>query len=88
MPDTIKLPKLTKDQQTYLEDIKRHSKPPTEKEKANSLIPGPNFDRGMSPNYFQNRAAAKVRKWTFDPAKNMYRDKDGALVADQFGQLL
>ncbi len=88
MPNTISLPDLLPDQQEYLEEIKQQSKPLTGKEKANIFIPGPNFDRDMSPNYFVNRAAARVRNWTFDPTKNMYRDKDGALIADQFGQLL
>lgn len=87
-PLTIPFPELKPDQQAYLENIKRNSRPPTEKEKKNFLIPGPNFDPNLSPRAFVNRASARVRGWTFDHGKQQYRDKDGSIIADKFGQLL
>ena len=85
---TFTIPPLTKDQQEYLDDIKERSKPPTRKETDNFLIPGPNFDRELSPQAPRNRAAARVRQWTFDYNEQKYRDKDNSLIADKFGQLL
>lgn len=87
-PLQVTLSPPTKDQQEYLDDIKKRSTPLTQKEKDNILIPGPNFDKELSPVAPVNRAAARRRGWAYDHTQHAYRDKDGSLIADRFGQLL
>lgn len=48
----------------------------------------PAFDPNLSPDSQVNRLAARARGLRFDPRKRCYRDRDGALVRDQYGQPL
>jgi hypothetical protein len=87
MGTSIKLPPPTAAQKAYLERIAEESKPLPQKKLGNFFIPGPNFDVELSPRAEQNRRAAEVRGWNYDEKERAYRNADGALVADQFGQL-
>lgn len=87
-PTTITLSAPTPEQETYLREIEQCVKPLSRNDRDNFLIPGPNFDASLPPTNHQNVAAAKVRHWTFDPNRQKYLNRDGALVADKFGQLL
>lgn len=87
MVTTIKVAEPTPEQEEYLRKIADASKPIPQKVLDNTLIPGPNFDPDLSPDATQNIRAAQARRWRYDPERRAYRDADGALVADRFGQL-
>ncbi len=48
----------------------------------------PSFDRDASPHNEKNIAAADARGWTFDGKSKQYKDPEGYLMADEFGQPL
>lgn len=48
----------------------------------------PEFDADVSPQNQVNREAAKARNLTFDKKSGYYRDSDGYLIRDKFGQKL
>jgi len=48
----------------------------------------PDFDPDVSPKNPQNIRAANARGLKYDRRSRVYRDEDGCLVRDRFGQLL
>ena len=46
------------------------------------------FDPDLSPKSDHNKDAARQRGLTYDEKRGVYRDKDGALDLDRFGQPL
>jgi hypothetical protein len=48
----------------------------------------PKFDPDLSPEHETNKEAARVRRLTYDRLNRVYRDEDGCLVRDEFGQWL
>jgi hypothetical protein len=46
------------------------------------------FDPNLSPESLHNLKAAQQRGWHFDYGKYAYVDREGAKVADKFGQPL
>jgi len=48
----------------------------------------PEIDADLSPKNLHNVEVAKRLNWKYDERRKMYRDKDGYLIADKFGQPL
>jgi hypothetical protein len=48
----------------------------------------PRFDPDLSPQHSVNVETAKTRNLKFDETSGFYKDADGALVRDRFGQPL
>ena len=48
----------------------------------------PGFDADVSPQNQVNQEAAKARNLIFDPKSGYYKDSDGYLIRDKFGQKL
>ena len=48
--------------------------------------PKKDFDPDLSPKSEHNRDAAKDHGLTYDKKRDVYRDADGSLVRDRFGQ--
>lgn len=46
------------------------------------------FDPDLSPDSEANRDAAEEQGFTYDHAEGVYRDEDGCLMLDRFGQPL
>jgi hypothetical protein len=47
-----------------------------------------NFDPDLSPEHEHNRRAAALRKVRFDKKSGYYKDADGCLAYDSYGQPL
>lgn len=56
--------------------------------KAKDTNQVPEFDADLSPKSDHNRQVAEKRGLRYDPESRYYRDEDGALVRDKFGQPL
>jgi len=50
--------------------------------------PKPKFDPDFTPAHPTNVEAAKAAKVRYDPRTKVYRDPDGCIVRDRFGQKL
>lgn len=46
----------------------------------------PDFDPDLLPTNEQNLRAAKARNLRYDHRSRSYRDEEGALIRDEFGQ--
>lgn len=46
------------------------------------------FDADYLPSNPVNQEAARQRGWEYDPRERVYRDEDGCLIRDKFGQPL
>lgn len=48
----------------------------------------PDFDSDLSPNNIMNRTAAEARGLRYDEVERVYRDEDGCMIRDRYGQPL
>ena len=48
----------------------------------------PRIDPDLSPHHPANREAARKLRLRFNPRSNDYRDSDGAIMGDKYGQPL
>lgn len=44
------------------------------------------IDPSLSPTGSRNRVVAERSGWTYDPEDRVYRDREGEMIADEFGQ--
>lgn len=50
--------------------------------------PKPAFDPDLSPENPQNKEAARARRLVYDRRARVYKDEDGCIIRDEFGQRL
>lgn len=46
------------------------------------------IDPDFGPRHINNRKAARKLGWRYDPRGRVYRDSEGEMIADKFGQPL